>query len=49
MLTVSLGHEAPAGGLTFTVTPAYATGAGKAEAADVGDVPATVRRRPPAS
>ena len=46
VLTVSLGHEAPAGGLTFTVTPAYADGAGKAAAADVGDVPATVRVAP---
>ena len=46
VLTVSLGHEAPAGGLTFNVTPAYATGAGKAAAADVGDVPATVRVAP---
>ena len=42
-LTVRLLKDAPAGGLQFTVTPAYDTGAGKAAAADLGTPPATVR------
>ena len=41
-LTVTLLKDAPAGGLEFTVTPSYGTGAGKAAAADLGTVPAKV-------
>ncbi len=41
-LTVTLLKDAPAGGVQFTVTPAYDTGAGKAAAADLGTPPATV-------
>ena len=41
-LTVTLLKDAPAGGLEFTVTPSYGTGAGKAAANDLGTPPATV-------
>ena len=41
-LTITLLKDAPAGGVQFTVTPAYDTGAGKAAAADLGTPPATV-------
>ena len=41
-LTVTLGKDAPTGGLEFTVTPAYASGAGKAAAADLSSPPTTV-------
>ena len=41
-LTLTLGQAAPAGGLAFTVAPAYASGAGKAGAADLSSPPAKV-------
>ena len=41
-LTVTLGQNAPTGGLEFSVTPTYSSGTGKAAAADVASLPATV-------
>ena len=41
-LTITLGEAAPAGGLAFTVSAHYETGAGRAAPADVGVVPSTV-------
>ncbi len=41
-LTITLQKDAPAGGLEFTVTPAYTAGAGKAAAADLSSPPAKV-------
>ena len=43
-LTITLQRDAPAGGLEFTVTPAYVVGADQtaAAAADLGSAPATV-------
>ena len=43
-LTITLRKDAPAGGLEFTVTPAYVVGAGQtaAAAADLSSPPATV-------
>ena len=41
-LTVTLGQNAPTGGLEFGVTPTYAQGAGGAAAADVASLPTTV-------
>ena len=42
MLTVTLTATAPAGGVEFGVAANYDSGAGKAEASDVGAVPQTV-------
>ena len=41
-LTVTLGQNAPTGGLEFTVTPTYSQGAGRAAAADVANLPTNV-------
>ena len=41
-LTVTLTATAPAGGAVFGVSAGYQSGAGKAEQAEVGDVPQTV-------
>ena len=42
-LTLKLSENAPTGGLAFTVTPTYASGAGKAAAADLSSPPAKVK------
>ena len=41
-LTITLGQNAPTGGLEFSVTPTYTGGMGRAAAADVSNIPATV-------
>ncbi len=45
LLVVTLGEDAPAGDVSFTVTPTYGSGAGKAQMSDVRTVPASVTVR----